>query len=121
VRAFLAYMWTHPGKQLLFMGSSSAGVGVGRRPAASDWWLLDQPIHYRIHAQVKDMNAATSTGATWVRIGAVGGRSTTTRAARSAGSTPTTTIYLAPAVEVVESEVAADAGATDDSEAAPTA
>ena len=31
------------------------------------------------------------------------------------------TIYLAPAVEVVESEVAADAGATDDSEAAPTA
>jgi 1,4-alpha-glucan branching enzyme len=22
-----------------------------------DWWLLDQPLHYRIHAQVKEMNA----------------------------------------------------------------
>jgi len=50
-------MWTHPGKQLLFMGSEFGQESEWSDARSLDWWLLDQPIHYRIHAQVKDMNA----------------------------------------------------------------
>ncbi|MEI2731477.1 MAG: 1,4-alpha-glucan branching protein GlgB [Dermatophilaceae bacterium] len=57
VRAFLAYMWTHPGKQLIFMGSEFAQESEWSDGRSLDWWLLDQPLHYRVHALVRDMNA----------------------------------------------------------------
>ena len=45
LRALLAYMWAHPGKQLLFMGSE---FGQGTEWSAErglDWWMLDDPSH----------------------------------------------------------------------------
>ena len=57
LRAFLAHMWAHPGKQLIFMGSEFAQESEWADGRSLDWWLLDQPSHYRVHAQVKDMNA----------------------------------------------------------------
>lgn len=57
LRAFLAYMWTHPGKQLIFMGCEFAQESEWADGRSLDWWLLDQPAHYRVHAQVKEMNA----------------------------------------------------------------
>jgi 1,4-alpha-glucan branching enzyme len=56
VRAFLAYQWSHPGKQLIFMGSEFAQEGEWSDERSLDWWLLDQPAHYGVHALVKDLN-----------------------------------------------------------------
>lgn len=56
VRAYLAYMWAHPGKQLLFMGSEFAQEAEWADGRSLDWWLLDQPSHYGVHAMMKDLN-----------------------------------------------------------------
>ena len=66
LRAFLAYMWSHPGKQLVFMGAEFGQESEWADARSLDWWLLDQPLHYRVHALVKDMNAFyTSNPAFW--------------------------------------------------------
>ncbi|MHB8186989.1 MAG: 1,4-alpha-glucan branching protein GlgB [Dermatophilaceae bacterium] len=56
VRAYLAYMWAHPGKQLVFMGAEFAQESEWADGRSLDWWLLDQPAHYGVHALVKDLN-----------------------------------------------------------------
>ena len=56
VRAFLAYQWSHPGKQLIFMGSEFAQESEWSDANSLDWWLLDQPAHVGIHALMKDLN-----------------------------------------------------------------
>ncbi|HET8596083.1 MAG TPA: 1,4-alpha-glucan branching protein GlgB [Intrasporangium sp.] len=57
LRAFLAYMWSHPGKQLIFMGIEFGQESEWADGRSLDWWLLDLPLHYRVHALVKDLNA----------------------------------------------------------------
>ena len=57
VRAYLAYMWAHPGKQLVFMGAEFAQESEWADGRSLDWWLLDQPAHYGVHALVKDLNS----------------------------------------------------------------
>jgi 1,4-alpha-glucan branching enzyme len=56
VRAFLAYLWTHPGKQLLFMGTEFAQEAEWADGRELDWWLLDHAAHYRVHNLVKELN-----------------------------------------------------------------
>ena len=58
LRAYLAFQWSHPGKQLLFMGSEFAQESEWADGRSLDWWLLDQPAHHGIHALVKDLNRA---------------------------------------------------------------
>ena len=68
VRAFLAYMWTHPGKQLLFMGSEFAQDEEWNESAGLKWWLLDAPWHAAISQLVKDLNALyKATPSLWER------------------------------------------------------
>ncbi len=58
LRAFLAFMWSHPGKQLLFMGSEFAQESEWADGRSLDWWLLDQPAHRGIADLVRDLNTA---------------------------------------------------------------
>ena len=57
VRAYLAFMWAHPGKQLLFMGAELGQESEWAESRELDWWLLDHSEHLGIHRSVKDMNA----------------------------------------------------------------
>lgn len=56
LRAYLAFMWTHPGKKLLFMGCELAQVREWNHDTSLDWHLLDDPRHAGIHALVRDLN-----------------------------------------------------------------
>ncbi|MCR2828338.1 1,4-alpha-glucan branching protein GlgB, partial [Microbacterium sp. zg.Y909] len=56
MRAFLAYMWGHPGKQLLFMGQEFGQIAEWSEGRSLDWWLLDQPAHQQLHSYVATLN-----------------------------------------------------------------
>ena len=56
LRAFLGFMWAHPGKQLLFMGSEFAQSAEWSEAKSLDWWLLEYPEHRGIQACLRDMN-----------------------------------------------------------------
>ncbi|HEY1970604.1 MAG TPA: 1,4-alpha-glucan branching protein GlgB, partial [Pseudonocardia sp.] len=45
LRALLAYMWAHPGKQLLFMGGELGQAREWSESRSLDWDLLDDPLH----------------------------------------------------------------------------
>jgi len=58
LRALYAYMWAHPGKQLLFMGSELAQQREWSHERALDWHLLERPDHAGVQALVRDLNRA---------------------------------------------------------------
>jgi 1,4-alpha-glucan branching enzyme len=57
LRAYLAYMWAHPGKQLLFMGSEFAQDSEWAESRSLDWWHLDDPAHRGVLQLVTDLNS----------------------------------------------------------------
>ncbi|GAA1403581.1 1,4-alpha-glucan branching protein GlgB [Pseudonocardia kongjuensis] len=59
VRALLAYMWAHPGKQLLFMGGEFGQPREWSEQRSLDWHLQEtDPLHGGITALVGDLNRA---------------------------------------------------------------
>ncbi|MFC4727285.1 1,4-alpha-glucan branching protein GlgB [Coralloluteibacterium thermophilus] len=56
LRAYLTFMWTHPGKKLLFMGCEFGQPTEWNHDAALPWWLLDDPGHRGIQRLVRDLN-----------------------------------------------------------------
>jgi 1,4-alpha-glucan branching enzyme len=56
LRALFAWMWAHPGKKLLFMGSEFGQPREWNNDASLDWHLLDNPGHRGIHSLVSDLN-----------------------------------------------------------------
>ncbi|MPZ97144.1 MAG: 1,4-alpha-glucan branching protein GlgB, partial [Propionibacteriales bacterium] len=58
LRAYLAYMWAHPGKQLLFMGAEFGQESEWSEERGLDWWLMDHVDHAGVHSLVRDLNTA---------------------------------------------------------------
>ena len=56
LRAYLGFMWAHPGKKLLFMGGELAQSREWNHDQALDWDLLDQPGHLGVQRLVADLN-----------------------------------------------------------------
>ncbi len=56
LRAYLGFMWTHPGKKLMFMGGEIAQDREWNHDAGLDWDLLDQPAHVGVQALLRDLN-----------------------------------------------------------------
>lgn len=63
VRALYAYQWSHPGKQLLFMGSEFAQGNEWNANQNLDWYLLDDQRNLGVQQLVKDLNQIYTTNA----------------------------------------------------------
>jgi 1,4-alpha-glucan branching enzyme len=56
VRAFLAYMWGHPGKKLLFMGQEIGQREEWNYHTGVRWELLEFDFHRKLQALVRELN-----------------------------------------------------------------
>jgi 1,4-alpha-glucan branching enzyme len=55
-RAFLAYMWAHPGKKLVFMGSEFGQTSEWNAESQCEWWLLQFDVHRKLQLFCKRLN-----------------------------------------------------------------
>ena len=68
MRVYLAFMWAHPGKQLLFMGQEFGQRSEWSEERALDWWTLDQPAHRGLFTLVGRLNRVyRDTASLWAR------------------------------------------------------
>ena len=56
LRAYLGFMFAHPGKKLLFMGCEFAQEREWNHDQSLDWHLLDQAPHSGVQSLVRDLN-----------------------------------------------------------------
>ncbi len=56
VRAFLAYMWAHPGKKLLFMGQDIGQREEWNHDSGIRWELLEFDPHRKLQALLRELN-----------------------------------------------------------------
>jgi len=56
LRAYLTFMWTHPGKKLLFMGGEFGQEREWNHDASLDWHLLGTDFHAGVRDLVRDLN-----------------------------------------------------------------
>ncbi|ABM08529.1 1,4-alpha-glucan branching enzyme [Paenarthrobacter aurescens TC1] len=74
LRAFFAYQWAHPGKQLIFMGTEFGQEAEWSEQYGLDWFLAEIPAHRGLQLLVKDLNELyTSTPALYQRDNEPGG------------------------------------------------
>ncbi|WP_436739012.1 1,4-alpha-glucan branching enzyme [Streptomyces sp. BBFR102] len=72
-RAYLGFMWAHPGKQLLFMGQEFAQGSEWSEEHGPHWWLLDaaygaEADHRGVRDLVRELNTVYgATPALWQR------------------------------------------------------
>jgi 1,4-alpha-glucan branching enzyme len=56
LRAYLGWMWGHPGKKLLFMGCELGQLTEWNHDSSVAWHLLDEPRHRGLQRLVSDLN-----------------------------------------------------------------
>ncbi|MEW9556078.1 1,4-alpha-glucan branching protein GlgB [Nonomuraea sp. NPDC050783] len=56
LRALLAFMWAHPGKQLLFMGGEFGQGSEWSEERGLDWWVLEFDGHQGVQRLVRELN-----------------------------------------------------------------
>jgi 1,4-alpha-glucan branching enzyme len=56
LRALFGYMWTHPGKKLLFMGGEFAQRREWTHEGELEWWVADLPEHAGVRRLVRELN-----------------------------------------------------------------
>ncbi len=56
LRSYLAFMWAHPGKKLLFMGIEFGQRAEWNHDHSLDWHLLQYPTHSGVQNLVRDLN-----------------------------------------------------------------
>ena len=57
LRAYFGFMWTHPGRKLLFMGGEFAQWREWNHDAGLDWFSLDHPLNKGVQILLCDLNA----------------------------------------------------------------
>jgi 1,4-alpha-glucan branching enzyme len=68
LRAYLAFMWAHPGKQLIFMGTELGQEAEWSDERELDWWLLEKAEHAGLRSMVTDLNRTyRDAQAMWIR------------------------------------------------------
>jgi 1,4-alpha-glucan branching enzyme len=56
LRAYYAFMWTHPGKKLIFMGCEFAQEREWNHDVGLDWFSLDDPLRRGVQTLLGDLN-----------------------------------------------------------------
>jgi 1,4-alpha-glucan branching enzyme len=56
LRAYLGFMWAHPGKKLLFMGGEIGQRHEWNHDRSIEWSLVDDPMHAGLQLLVRDLN-----------------------------------------------------------------
>ena len=56
LRAYYGFMWGHPGKKLLFMGTEFAQGKEWNHDSSLDWHLLDDDHHKGVQSLIRDLN-----------------------------------------------------------------
>jgi 1,4-alpha-glucan branching enzyme len=56
LRALYGYMWSHPGKKLLFMGGEFGQRREWAHDAELEWWVLQYPEHSGLRHWIGDLN-----------------------------------------------------------------
>ncbi|MGH2807794.1 MAG: 1,4-alpha-glucan branching protein GlgB [Actinomycetota bacterium] len=66
LRSLYAYMWAHPGKQLIFMGGEIAQYREWDHDTSLDWHLFDHHPHRGVQSLIRDLNRVyNETPALW--------------------------------------------------------
>ncbi len=74
LRAYLGFMWAHPGRKLLFMGGEFGQPSEWNADQGLEWWLLEYAEHQGVQRALRDINRVyRETPALWQRDDDPGG------------------------------------------------